>query len=166
MLRGYFGFPKVRILQFAPAWVDIPVLTRLGSGEVALGASTRLGHRMEDLLSRFIVEIGPLPRAWFNRFLPSSDRLLGPYRKCGDGGGRSDGGLDNQADALGAASSAMLAKVKELIDAYLRDPFDYEVRIILEPDPGRPPALGEEPARLGMGIWLGERPAGQVACRL
>jgi predicted component of type VI protein secretion system len=164
MLRGYFGFPKVRIVQFAPAWVDIPVLTRLGSREVALGASTRLGHRMEDLLSRFIVEIGPLPRAWFNRFLPSSERLLGPYRS--GGGGLPEGGRGDHAEALGAASSEMLARVKELIDAYLRDPLDYEVRIILEPDPGRPPALGEEPARLGMGIWLGARPAGQVACRL
>jgi predicted component of type VI protein secretion system len=144
--------------------VDIPVLARLGSKEVALGASTRLGHRMEDLLSRFIVEIGPLPRAWFNRFLPSSERLLGPFRNGAGGGGA--GSPESPADVLGAASSEMLAKVKELVDAYLRDPLDYEVRVILEPGGGRPPALGEEPARLGMGVWLGERPAAPIACRL
>ncbi|HLP40824.1 MAG TPA: type VI secretion system baseplate subunit TssG, partial [Fibrobacteria bacterium] len=46
LLRGYFGFPRVRVHQFVPAWVDIPILTRLGSGETRLGQSTRLGERM------------------------------------------------------------------------------------------------------------------------
>jgi type VI secretion system protein ImpH len=78
LLRGYFGFPKVRVLQFAPAWVEIPVPTRLGSGDTALGSTARLGERMEDMLSRFVVEIGPLPRAWFDRFLPSARRIPPP----------------------------------------------------------------------------------------
>lgn len=153
LLRGYFGFPKVRIIQFAPAWVEIPVLTRLGSAATVLGSSARLGERMEDMVSRFIVEIGPLPLAWFNRFLPSSSALVRQYRE-GNGGG-SDG-----------ISSELLGLVKDLIDTYLRDPLDYQVRVLLEPASGKLPALGSEHSRLGMGAWLGDKPAGEIACRL
>lgn len=152
LLRGYFGFPKVRILQFAPAWVEIPVPTRLGSGATVLGTSARLGERMEDMLSRFIVEIGPLPRSWFNRFLPSSRALVAQY-----GNGREPG------DDL---ASELLGQVRELIEAYLRDPLDYQVKVLLESQLDMPPALGSEHARLGMGAWLGAKPAGEVACRL
>lgn len=154
LLRGYFGFPKVKVRQFSPAWVEIPVPTRLGSSATVLGSSLRLGDRMEDLLSRFTVEIGPLPRSWYNRFLPSSRALVAQYGAKG-------------ADAAdGAVTSALLEQVRDLIDVYLRDPLDYEVKVLLEPERDSPPELGSEHARMGMGVWLGEKPAGEIACRL
>jgi predicted component of type VI protein secretion system len=154
LLRGYFGFPRVRILQFAPAWVEIPVPTRLGSPATALGATTRLGERMEDLLSRFVVEIGPLPPAWFNRFLPSSRALVAQYSAAPD---------RNAAKP----ASELLERVKDLIETYLRDPLDFQVKVLLENrGDAPPPTLGSEHARMGMGIWLGAKPAGEVACRL
>jgi type VI secretion system protein ImpH len=159
LLRGYFGFPRVRIRQFQAHWMEIPVKTRLGGdGKVALGRSTRLGDRMQDRLSRFTVEIGPVPRELFNRFLPAADEV-------------QRAALGRPSRAAGAAEDAPLegglpAQVRELIDAYLRDPLDYEVKVILEPDAGEAPALGSEHARMGVGIWLGDRPKGEIACRL
>lgn len=129
LIRGYFGFPKVRVLQFTPAWMDIPVHTRLGSSATVLGTSSRLGDRMEDVLSRFTVQIGPLPRAWFNRFLPSSKALVAQYAK---GGHAADDG---------EVSSSLLRAVKDLVDIYVRDPLDYQVQVLLDPEPGKPPAL-------------------------
>ena len=141
LLRGYFGFRQVRVRQFVPASVEIPVKTRLGAPESILGRATRLGHHMEDRLSRFIVEIGPLPRPWFDRFLPAT---------TGPSGGTSE----------------LPARIRALIDAYLRDPLDYQVKVILEPDADRPPRLGSAHARMGMGAWLGAEPAEEIACLL
>ena len=146
LLRGYFGFERVRIRQFEPAWVDIPVKTRLGTGMVKLGQSTRLGERMLDRVSRFTVEIGPLPRSLFNRFLPTAEETL-------------RGSAEGQAGGV-------LGQVRELIDAYLRDPLEYRIKVILEPEAHEVPGLGTDHARMGMGIWLGERPRGEIACKL
>lgn len=162
LLRGYFGFPRVRVHQFVPAWVDIPVLTRLGSDETRLGQSTRLGERMEDRLQRFTVEIGPLSRDWFERFLPVDRDLVGRYRN----GGAKSSTPGSEPGETGETPPALLDQVKEIIDAYLRDPLDYQVKILLEPRPERPPVLGSEAARLGMGTWLGAKPAGEIACHL
>jgi type VI secretion system ImpH/TssG family protein len=167
LLRGYFGFEKVKILQFESAWVDIPVKTELGSPLVKLGKSTRLGDRMQDRVSRFVVEIGPLPRSLFNRFLPSQteaiDASLGRARAAGAGG---DTGMRNgSGDALSGTAS-LLPQVRELVDAYLRDPLDYQVKVILEPEADQVPVLGSEHARMGMGVWLGDRPKGEIACKL
>ncbi len=148
LLRGYFGFPKVRIVQFESAWVDIPVPTRLGEGLVALGVSTRLGERMQDRLSRFTVEIGPMPCALFNSFLPLPDRH------------RNDKGPTPDP------ASELLQAVRNLVEAYLRDPLDYQIKVILEPDPAHAPVLGSADARMGMGVWLGAEPKGEIACRL
>lgn len=166
LLRGYFGFPRVRIIQFAPAWVDIPVLTRLGSTATVLGSSARLGERMEDLVSRFIVEIGPLPPSLFNRFLPSSTALVARYRDGGAGSRTREAGAAGNGYGDDGISSVVLDKVKDLIDAYLRDPLDYQVKVLLEPAPGKLPSLGSENTRLGMGVWLGNKPAGEIACKL
>ncbi len=158
LLRGYFGFEKVRIRQFESAWVEIPVKTSLGDAKVALGKSTRLGDRMQDRLSRFTVEIGPLPRSTFNRFLPSEQEALSAM--SGRNGKTAAGGLKDGIPA------GLLDQVRELIDAYLRDPLDYRIKVILEPEADQVPVLGSEHARMGMGIWLGERPRGEIACRL
>jgi type VI secretion system protein ImpH len=147
LLRGYFGFERVKIRQFESAWVDIPVVTRLGESQVGLGRSSRLGERMQDRLSRFTVEIGPLPRAVFNRFLPPPEASL-------------------QATRGQAAAAGLLAQVRELIDAYLRDPLEYQVKVVLEPEASQVPVLGSGHARMGMGIWLGEKPVEEIACRL
>ncbi|MDB5049603.1 MAG: hypothetical protein JWO30_2674 [Fibrobacteres bacterium] len=158
LLRGYFGFEKVTIRQFESSWVEIPVKARLGDGLVTLGKSTRLGDRMQDRLSRFTVEIGPLPRSTFNSFLPSEREMLG------DSLGRKRG--EGAAAAPKGAETGLLSQVREIIDAYLRDPLDYQVKVILQPEQDEIPALGSEHARMGMGIWLGERPTGEIACRL
>lgn len=161
LLRGYFGFPHVRIRQFEAAWVEIPVKARLGDASVTLGKSTRLGNTMQDRLSRFTVEIGPVPRGLFNRFLPSHEETIRTAL------GRARGaGADETAAEETPMAGGLLAQVRELIDAYLRDPLDYQVKVILEPEADAVPALGTEHARIGMGIWLGERPRSEIACRL
>lgn len=169
LLRGYFGFERVRIRQFEPSWVAIPVKARLGESQVTLGRSVRLGDRMQDRLSRFTVEIGPLPRALFNRFLPSPEASLRAAASISDAGGStsrmgaaSQGGEEADEDR----GVTLLDQVRELIDAYLRDPLDYQVKVILEPETDKVPVLGSEHARMGMGIWLGAVPTGEIACRL
>jgi type VI secretion system protein ImpH len=160
LLRGYFGFTRVRILQFESAWTDIPVKTRLGEGLVKLGRSTRLGDRMQDRLSRFTVEIGPVPRSLFNQFLPAADEVL---RAASGRPGR--GGREAPADDP-VLTGGLPSQVRELIDAYLRDPLEYQIKVILEPDTRETPTLGSEHARLGAGIWLGDHPKGEIACRV
>src|SRR5690606_9246058 len=151
LLRGYFGFKRVKIRQFQSNWVERPLKAKLGAQTARLGKSIRLGDRMQDRLSRFTVEIGPTPRSLFNRLLPPME--------------------DFQGAAAGEApdkrvSGRLTGQVRELIDAYLRDPLEYRIKVILEPEEGRAPALGCEHARMGMGIWLGEKPGGEVACML
>jgi type VI secretion system protein ImpH len=157
LLRGYFGFEKVRIRQFEATWVEIPVKTKLGEGLTTLGKSTRLGERMQDRLSRFTVEIGPLPRSLFSRFLPSEaetlDAALGRKRSVPES--PADGG-----------AAGLLEQVRDVIDAYLRDPLEYQVKVILEPEPARLPVLGSAHARMGMGVWLGDQPKEEIACKL
>jgi type VI secretion system protein ImpH len=164
LLRGYFGFEKVKVRQFEAAWVDIPVKAQLGAPQVKLGMTSRLGDRMQDRVSRFTVEIGPLPRAVFNGFLPTHEetiRVALGRRKAGaspGGKGDEDEGPDR--------SAGLLAQVRELIDAYLRDPLDYQVKVVLEPEEDQIPVLGSEHSRMGMGVWLGERPRAEIACKL
>jgi type VI secretion system protein ImpH len=158
LLRGYFGFPWVRIKQFESSWIEIPVKTSLGIAQVGLGRSTRLGDRMQDHVSRFTVELGPMPRALFNRFLPLPNLSTGKKAQPSQAG--SDGNADDEEGV------ALLEQVRDLIDAYLRDPLDYQVKVILEPETDQVPVLGSDHARMGMGIWLGARPTGEIACRL
>jgi type VI secretion system protein ImpH len=159
LLRGYFGFPWVKIREFESSWIEIPVKTHLGTSLVGLGRSSRIGDRMQDRMSRFTVEIGPMPRALFNRFMPSPER---PRPKL-------SGSIDLDIDEPESESDAivpLLTQVREIIDAYLRDPLDYQIKVILDPNAAQVPVLGSEHARMGMGIWLGARPTGEIACRL
>lgn len=135
LLRGYFGFQKVRVNQFELSWVEIPVKGQLGNSMTTLGKSFRLGDRMQDRVSRFTVVIGPMPPILFEEFLPN-------------GGG------------------TLLQQVRDLIDTYLRDPLEYQVKIILEPEKNVLPVLGSKHARMGSGVWLGQKPLGEIACRL
>lgn len=163
LLRGYFGFERVKIKQFQSSWVEIPLKARLGDQSVRLGRSMRLGDNMRDRLSRFTVEIGPMPRAMFNRFLPPLEESLGAFRGPA-GKGASPGETPEERERRG--SWRLAHQVRELIDAYLRDPLEYRIKVILEPEESGVPALGSEHARMGMGIWLGEKPRGEVACML
>jgi type VI secretion system ImpH/TssG family protein len=163
LLRGYFGFAKVKILQFESAWVEIPVKTKLGGSQVRLGQSSRLGDRMQDRVSRFTVEIGPLPRSLFNSFLPSHEETL---RRALSRGKPGDAARSESEEEARFRSGGLLAQVRELIDAYLRDPLEYQVKVILEPETDEAPVLGSVHARMGMGVWLGDRPVGEIACRL
>jgi type VI secretion system protein ImpH len=167
LLRGYFGFKRVKVRQFTPAWVDIPMKTQLGLGGTALGVSARIGDRMLDRVSRFTVEIGPLERPVFNGFLPTSEAVMAVFRKPKEEPGNDpDRGAKGPGRNGAAKAPDLLEQVRELIDAYLRDPIDYEVKVLLEPEAGVLPALGTDHARMGMGIWLGEAPAQEIACKL
>ncbi len=145
LLRGYFGFTKVKINQFVPSWVEIPVKANLGTSPVRLGISMRIGDLMLDQMSRFTVEIGPMPKSIFNRFVPKLP-------------GASDEELEEN-------NTSLLVQVQEMIDAYLRDPLDYQIKIILDPSEQEAPVLGTPSARMGMGLWLGARPQEEIACR-
>lgn len=165
LLRGYFGFPRVRVRQFESNWTEIPVKTRLGArsegeGVAGLGRSTRIGDRMQDRLSRFTVEIGPVSRSLYNLFLPSAEEVQRAAL------GRSARGAAKSEGEEAPLAGGLPAQVRELIDAYLRDPLDYQIKVILQPDTRELPALGSEHARVGVGIWLGDRPKGEIACRL
>ncbi len=170
LIRGYFGFPLVKIRQFESSWVEIPVRARLGETEVRLGKSIRIGDRMQDRVSRFTVEIGPMQRNLFNRFLPNPESFITTITK--DSHSIEPDSMEphskepNPATEDSEADQPLLNQVRELIDAYLRDPLDYQVKVILEPDTNEVPVLGSIHARMGMGVWLGARPLGEIACRL
>ena len=134
----------------------------LGGPQVRLGQTLRLGDRMQDRVSRFTVEIGPLPRSIFNGFLPSHEETL---RKTLSRA-KPDSARSETEEEARVRSGGLLAQVRELIDAYLRDPLEYQVKVILEPEADEVPVLGSEHARMGMGVWLGEKPVGEIACRL
>ncbi len=157
LLRGYFGFPLVKIREFESSWVEIPVKTCLGQAQVGLGKSTRLGDMMQDCQSRFTVEIGPMPRSLFNRFLPAGPNVL----TSGEGDAAQSSSAESDEKEI-----PLLAQVRELIDAYLRDPLEYQIKIILQPETGVVPVLGSVHAKMGMGVWLGVLPTGEVSCRL
>jgi type VI secretion system protein ImpH len=176
LLRGYFGFEKVVIRQFVSTWVEIPLKASLGQPQVRLGTTCRLGDRMQDRMSRFTVEIGPLPRPVFNSFLPTAEESLrgilgrtGKARPSANGSSaRTDADRQDDDPESGGnvGKGGLLAQVREIIEAYLRDPLEYQVKVVLEPDADQVPVLGSEHARMGMGIWLGERPKGEIACKL
>jgi len=140
LLRGYFGFPAVRVISFATAWFDIPVTARLGAAGTTLGAGARMGQRMEDRISSFQVEIGPLPA---KDFLALQESLWG----------ESSEGIP------------LWKQVRDLIEAFLRDPLFFEVRAFLAPGDVIAPGLGESSARLGGLSWVGPVPGGPVSLR-
>jgi predicted component of type VI protein secretion system len=104
------------------------------------------------------VEIGPVPRALFDQFLPAGARIGPPPSAPAEDvpGSR----------AAEPAAGGLPARVRELIDAYLRDPLEYRIKAILAPDARETPVLGGEFCRIGAGLWLGETPRGEVACKL
>jgi len=74
-LADYFGL-DVRIRQFVPGWLEIPVAarTRLGlaANGMTLGQGATLGARTRQCLHQFEIIIGPLAYAEFVRFLPAT----------------------------------------------------------------------------------------------
>jgi type VI secretion system protein ImpH len=142
LLRGYFGFSRVRVLQFASTWFDIPTPTRLGRAGAAggLGSGARLGERMEDRVSGFRVDIGPVPG---EEFLQMQESL---WTRNGD-------------------APPLWKRVRDLIEVYLRDPLFFEVRVLLSSEGVPAPRLASGFLRLGGYTWLGETPKQDVALR-
>lgn len=75
MLQEEAGFP-VELQEFAGGWLRLPDTERSCLGALgqhnALGVSTALGAQVWDAQSRFIIRIGPLPRAAFDALLPGT----------------------------------------------------------------------------------------------
>ncbi len=144
LLRGYFSFPRARVRPFSVAWFDIPTPTRLGQAEasaVGLGVGARLGERMEDRISSFGVDVGPVEKT---AFLDMQESLWGEIR---------------------GQTRPLWKRVRDLIDAFLRDPLFFEVRVLLSADDSQAPGLGSEAFRLGGYCWLGNTPTEPVALR-
>lgn len=77
MLQEEAGFP-VELQEFAGGWLRLPDTERSRLGAQgqhnALGVSTALGAQVWDAQSRFVIRIGPLPRAAFDALLPGTPR--------------------------------------------------------------------------------------------
>jgi len=75
VLRQHFECPA-RVLPFVPDWLEIPASLGWRLGQAAerggLGSSTLLGRRVFQPSQKFRVELGPLSRAEFERFLPGT----------------------------------------------------------------------------------------------
>ncbi len=143
LLKGYFGFRRVKVKQFAPAWLDLPVSARLGAPDGRLGHSTYLGDKMLDRSGTFIVEIGPLPRAQYELFLEDA----------------SDTDSDSSLTPPGSSLTTSLRKaVTGLIEDFLLDPLSYRIEVLLDLDDALSPSLGSESALLGASLWLGDKP--------
>lgn len=74
---------KVEIEEFAGSWVRLPDseqtrIAGLGRGSkgqnAGLGTGAAAGAAVYDPMARFIIRLGPLPRAVFNSFLPGTPR--------------------------------------------------------------------------------------------
>ncbi len=143
LLRGYFRFPQVRVRSFAPTWFDIPAMTCLGRPGNTLGAGARLGMRMEDRVFSFTVEIGPLPEA---EFLAMQISLW-------------------RAGEAASGPAPLWERVRAMVDAYLRDPLFFEVRVLLASEVGAAPRLGSDSFRLGGYCWMGSAPRQTVSLR-
>ncbi|RVT98821.1 type VI secretion system baseplate subunit TssG [Rhodovarius crocodyli] len=71
MLEEEIGRP-VEIVEFAGGWLRLPEAeqTRLGAAHSTLGMDMAIGARVWEPQSRFIVRVGPIGRALFDRLLP------------------------------------------------------------------------------------------------
>ncbi len=65
----------VRVREFAGGWVPIdpPEQTRLGLAKHQLGRDVVLGRRAYDPAGGFEIQLGPVPRRVYERFLPEGD---------------------------------------------------------------------------------------------
>jgi len=134
LLRGYFGFQRVKVKEFVAQTVPIPVPATLGRPGTQLGSTLRIGQTMRDSLGRFEIEIGPLPAEDLNLFIPD------------DGAKWSGKPID--------FSKGFPARIRDMVDNYLRDPFDYAVTVLVRPRPESRLGMGEAEFLLGMGTFL------------
>ncbi len=68
---------RVSVREFAGDWVDIepPDRTRLGVAKHQLGREVLLGRRAYDRAGSFEIQLGPMPRRVYQRFLPQGDLI-------------------------------------------------------------------------------------------
>lgn len=134
LLRGYFGFNRVKVREFVRQSVPIPIPATLGGLGATLGNSMRIGLNMHDHVGRFEVEIGPLPSIHMRRFLPTGQKKSGamPFD----------------------FSQGLAAEIRSMVDTYLRDPFDYAVTVLVSPPEGVQLGLGGGEYLLGMATYM------------
>ncbi|ALM87281.1 hypothetical protein ASB57_25905 [Bordetella sp. N] len=132
ILEHYFGVP-VRIREFVPQWIRLAPEQRLGlGGAQGLGRDTMLGAAVRDAQHKFRIEIGPLARAQYDSFLP------------------------------GAPSAQ---KLVQWVRHYTGIEFAWDVRLVLAHKHVGGTTLGGRRAKggaaqpVGLGSWLGRRPA-------
>lgn len=77
VVGDHFRVP-VRLTQFVGKWFELAPeqCTRLGSAEATLGLSACCGARVWQRDARLLLEIGPLRKPAFDRFLPGEDAAI------------------------------------------------------------------------------------------
>jgi type VI secretion system protein ImpH len=75
ILGDYLEGGQVRVCEFAGGWVSIdpPERTRLGTAKHQLGREVVLGRRAYDRAGSFEIQLGPVWRHVYERFLPEGD---------------------------------------------------------------------------------------------
>jgi type VI secretion system protein ImpH len=77
ILRAYLGVP-VEIVEFVPGWLAIGeqqrTTLRTRGRAPALGGGALLGVAVRDAQSKFEIRLGPLTRAQYANFLPTTQR--------------------------------------------------------------------------------------------
>jgi len=76
LISDYFGGFEVKILEFVPRWIDIPLQfkTRVGI-KAKLGENITLGNKVHDFRGKFRIVMGPLNIQTFRKFLPGGSEV-------------------------------------------------------------------------------------------
>ncbi len=135
-----FKLPKVSITQFAPRWIDNPGKCIAGDPSAQLGKGIFLGEKIKDCTSAFTIYIGPVDRQTAAKLLPTTP--LNP----GD-----------RVSSESYPASSRYQQMVELINNYLREPFDYAIVVLLDTENTPGPLLKNGAMRLGQGAWLGKQ---------
>ncbi len=74
LLSDFFHGLPVDIKEYRGRWVEVRNPAKMGV-DVRLGVNSIAGTHSWDISGKFRVAVGPLPREWFERFLPNSDNI-------------------------------------------------------------------------------------------
>ncbi|HBJ33808.1 MAG TPA: type VI secretion system baseplate subunit TssG [Planctomycetaceae bacterium] len=129
----------INIVQFQGCWLDVDQETqsRLGIENDQLGVNAILGERIWTRQQRILIEVGPLGRADFNRFLPPSQT--------------------NPADGY--------LRLRELVEVFVGSALQFDIRPILKIQQPVEIELSVQDvaSRLGIDSWLGTPLGREVA---
>ncbi len=128
---------QMRDLQLDPCIarrVSIPdnLCNRLGKQGATLGVDSYLGQETDDRMGKIRISISSLDPDTFHSFLPPT--------------------IDEKSNP---ASINLYSKTKSLLEMYLSQPIEYDLKLVLKPEAIRTVVLGESPwSRLGLDSWM------------